>query len=100
MAKLAARGRTELAMVAFEQTSTNPTSNLIWSRRTRVFMSDRKILEKCDYRTRPDPTFSPEGRVEYGHWSVRGAMKPNATINQILEVYIRAGWKVVGRNDG
>ena len=68
MAKLSARGRTEVKRVTRE--SLTPTSDTIsWERTTVVLMSDGNILSKRDVKFRAD------NRAHSYGWVVKGKIK-------------------------
>jgi len=88
MAKLSARGRTELARV--EKTVYPTPPDLVTERRyTTAYMSDGTLLQKCDVIFRSDGK-----RHSYG-WIVRGKVDPGLTVEQWLELRARLGYKQV-----
>lgn len=92
MAKLSARGRTELARISKEDC--DPISELIiWRRKTLALMSDRTVLEKLDVRFKPDSFFNPRGELYSYGWKVKGKAKPELTPERFREIYAKAGYQ-------
>lgn len=87
MAKLSARGRTELARVSIEKET--PDSALVsWEKTTVTLMSDGSIMEKRDVKFRSD-----NRRHSYG-WSVLGKAKAGLTPRQFADIYAKRGFEV------
>lgn len=92
MAKLSARGRTELVRMTKEDE--NPNSDLIsYERTTIAFMSDNRILEKRDVVFKND-SFGPHKHTY--NWTVKMKCKQGVTKEKVIEVYSKKGYKVVG----
>ena len=93
MAKLSARGRTELLRVSKEGEGRSEVTD--WHRITRAYMSDGTILEKIDVHFKPDK-YTPKGKKHSYGWSVRsrGNSQEKEVIEQVKEAYVRQGWKV------
>lgn len=84
MAKLSARGRTELLRLERYENETDPLSDtgeirpLV--RRELALMSDRVVLSKATF-TRPD------GSTHSAGWSVLGKLKDGQTVETFREAY-------------
>ena len=85
MAKLSARGRTELARIVRKETI--PDGNTTKERRTTLaLMSDRTILEKFDV------TY-PDGMKNSFSWKVRTRkVKADVTPEQFIETFAKHGF--------
>jgi hypothetical protein len=91
MAKLSAHGRKELYRMVVERET--PDSALFsWERRTRVLMSDGKVLEKCDCRFR-DSVYG-DHKYSYG-WRVAAKLKEGCTPIRWAANCVLHGWKKV-----
>jgi len=91
MAKLSARGRTEVARVARERIIAPESGNsnpVIWRRTTLALMSDRNVLEKNDVRW-------ADGMTHTYPWKVRSKVKPNTTREIFIGLAARDEFKVV-----
>lgn len=96
MAKLGARGRTEVYRVEKEiaLTEESKARGVIKTVLKRALMSDNKILENqvtwFTYEYHP----SGQRRNDYG-WVVKGTLKKEATPAQWLEQQLKNGYKLV-----
>lgn len=86
MARLSARGRTELVRVSKAEDVTDSDSVVTWRRYTKALMSDGTILEKVDVRFKSDGS-----RHSYG-WKAKGKAKKGLTAEQFVEVFAKAGY--------
>lgn len=98
MAKLSARGRTELLRVYREKEydeaeRKEKDMTVMWARWTRAYMSDGTVLEKYDVRFEPSK-FDPKGRFHSYGWKRKGKITGNLTIEETKDRYIKDGWKV------
>ncbi len=92
MAKLNARGRTEL--VRLSKVREDPTNDLTnWNRTTVALFSDRTILKKLDVR------FTSDGRRHSYGWKKYGKMKepgvgehPEAPMQKFIEAFEKVGY--------
>ncbi len=91
MAKLNARGRTEL--VRLSKVREDPTDDLTnWSRTTVALMSDGSVLRKLDVR------FSSDGRRHSYGWKKFGKMRDavavpaEALLKQFVDAYLKVGY--------
>lgn len=94
MAKLKARGRTEIWKVAKE----GPTPNsdlIIWEKSEVTLMSEGSLLERRVVRFKPDK-YDLKGRLHDYGWKVKGKMKPTLTPSQALEIYQKRGYALMG----
>lgn len=93
MAKLKARGRTEIFRVVRERDNlprrdTDPVSNwVVWRRDTVTLMSDGNFLRKKDARWK-------DGSKHTWDWTVDGKIKAGLTVEGALEIYAKAGYEV------
>lgn len=98
MAKLSARGRTELARWkrvrdhysvpngrVREDGTTWTVGDVVWEQEEIAAMSDRKVLVRRVLRWRDGM------RHDYG-WTVRGKMNPTTTIESLGRVYEKGGY--------
>jgi len=92
MAKLNARGRTELARVSkvregLEEAAAYGGSTLTdWSRTTLVLMSDGAVLKKLDIRFKSDGS-----KHSYG-WKNYAKAKPGFTAERFVEIFTTKGY--------
>lgn len=89
MAKLKARGRTELWRVVRERdlprgTDTNP---VVWERRTVTLMSDGNFLMKRDVRW-------ADGHKHTYDWNVTGKIKAGLSVEAALEIYAKGSYRI------
>ena len=92
MAKLSARGRTELARVEVRDDS--PDVDVEWRRTTRALMSDACVLEKLDVHFRATG-LSGAHTHSYG-WKVRARYTKKldgAAVGSWVAKYEAAGWQ-------
>jgi len=94
MAKLSARGRTELVRLSKEYTAEQIADRLLktepltdWERVTVALMSDGKILSKRDVR------FKSDGRKHSYGWTVKAKVKADVTPERFRAAYERAGYR-------
>jgi hypothetical protein len=103
MAKLSAHGK-ELLRIELEKDDTRPDSSTTWSRKTRAYMADGKVLEKFDVRFKPDQ-FRPKGEFYSYGWKLVAKQKKTTT-DEAYIAYVRklesqiiakekGDWKVV-----
>lgn len=91
MAKLSARGRTELARVAREQHYTDRLTGEFKEYTVRLaLMSDGKVLIKRSWR-------DENGKTANSGWTVRGTLKKGITTEQWVERRLADGWVKVSR---
>jgi len=98
MAKLSARGRTELARLSKVREGTETytdgkESGHDWSKTTVVLMSDRTILRKYEIRFKADGTFLAGKKQSYG-WKNLGKAKPTLSVQQFIEAYLKVGYAI------
>lgn len=79
MAKLSARGRTELARVRRDDGGRKTTLAL---------MSDRKVLRKLQVHMKATP-YSAAHWHDYG-WAVHGTLKEGVTVDQFIDAHVNA----------
>jgi hypothetical protein len=89
MAKLKARGRTEIARLVLEQDT--PLSELVSSEKIQVaLMSDGNVLDRRVVRWRKQDTYS-SGPHDYG-WKVKGKIKTGLTPEDFIRIYQKKGF--------
>lgn len=89
MAKLSAKGRSEVARFTKEREV--PDNELVtWRRKERALMSDGVVLEKLTVRFKPT-TYRGAELHNYG-WKVRGTLKDTATPASWAKSYQDMGW--------
>jgi len=93
MAKLSARGRTELVRLEREREVPSDEDRLTcWEKISVVLMSDCTILQRLDVRFLPD-SLSPEGRFHsYGWKVIAKAREPD--IEKFTANYVNKGFKL------
>ena len=97
MAKLSARGRTEVFRLVKETTSFPPGSHeaeskYTWLRYTRCLMSDNKVLTKTDWKME---TLEPWQNGTYGtSWTVVGTLKEGLTPDTWRDMWTARGYAV------
>lgn len=95
MAKLSARGRTEVVRVAREHDPKLFENSLCdWERVTLALMSDGNVLKKLDVRFRADGTARSGERYSYG-WKVLGKFKGGGREDFLKKFPAAGGWEVV-----
>lgn len=96
MAKLSARGRTEIYRVEKEDSISEDSKQMGVIKRVlkKALMSDNKILSNqvtwFTYEYHP----SGQRRNDYG-WTVRGSLKDGATPDSWLQSYLKQGYTKV-----
>lgn len=88
MAKLSARGRTEVARFSKEKTVTDPDRYVDWERITYALMSDGHLLKKRDVRFK-ETTILAEQKHCYG-WKDEGKVK--ASPERVREFLLAKGY--------
>lgn len=86
MAKLSARGRTEIWRAKKE--GRPESSDLHWQRTSVALTSDGIILQKIDIRS------TSIADIDHGQWKVLGKIKPDMTAERALEIYAKKGFSV------
>jgi hypothetical protein len=89
MAKLSARGRSEVARFTKER-DIEGDELVTWRRKERALMSDGTVLEKLTVRFKAS-TYSAAYLHNYG-WKVRGKLKATATAATWAQSYRDMGW--------
>lgn len=93
MAKLSARGRTEL--VRMEKEDSAPKSDIItYERTTYALMSDGNILQKRDVIFPAGPYDNGKDRKHKYNWTVKGKLKKDVTREQFIAAYSKRGFVV------
>ncbi len=97
MAKLNARGRTEVARLSHEVSLTPEEvaakgSLVDWRRYTLVLASDGTILQKVQVRFVANG-FSQAYKHDYG-WKVHGKLKAGVTSQQWVDAKVARGWQL------
>lgn len=98
MAKLKAKGRTEILRV-YKETETPDGELTTWSRKTRAYMTDGTVLEKTDVLFRP-ASYDPKPRRHSYGWTVRAKVKVGPTesllevVRRTMDKYREHGWTV------
>jgi len=92
MAKLKARGRTEIVRMTRESNEIkklydDDKNPRVWARNTIALMSDRKILEKRDVR------WQDGSKHSYG-WKVVQTVRADVTPEQFTAFYAKQGYEV------
>lgn len=93
MAKLGARGRTELLRMVKENHTVDKDDTITWNRHTIVFMSDMTVLTKYDVRFKPTP-YDPKGRLHSYGWKRKGKYGKEFTMEERQKRYENSGWKL------
>lgn len=95
MARLKARGRTEVLKVEgnFKYPPTDNKYGVAERRITQALMSDGHILKKV-------VSTAQDGHRINGDWKDAGKVKPGLTPQQVEEIWVKAGYKVVSRGAG
>jgi hypothetical protein len=103
MAKLKARGRTELFRVERERTFTPEQvaankaagrSETLWERSVKTLMSDGTVMEKRSAKW-PDE-YGPGGVRKYDwEWKITGKLKAGGDPKNLLDQYVAKGYRVV-----
>lgn len=96
MAKLSARGRTELFRLEKETPTEKLSDRLIdWERKTVSIMSDRTVLQKIDVRFRSD------GKKHSYGWKVYTKLSEKIEFKRVAETLIQKGFVVLaGKIEG
>lgn len=108
MAKLSARGRTEIVRIVKETEGddlrdSSRKNGVIWQRATLVLMSDNVVLQKVDLRY----TTKHEWERSYvpGTWRKRGKLKATENADSFLSVFLApskdgspSGWAIAKDN--
>jgi hypothetical protein len=89
MAKLSARGRTEVARFSKEEKVTDPSRSTDWERTTYALMSDGHLLKKWDVNFKSS-NILPGGKHSYG-WKDQGK-KAHLTADKLREVLLAKGY--------
>lgn len=98
MAKLRARGRTEIFKVE-RAYDTKPgdlaaSAGIFWKKHSITLASDGNILERSSFKVHDK--YAPSGvRSEPGTWKIRSKIKAGATAESLLEQYARKGYTVI-----
>ena len=93
MAKLSARGRTEIFRMEKEDNA--PKSDLItYERSTIALMSDGNILQKRDVIFPAGPYDNGKDKRHTYNWTVKGKIKLGVHPDQLMAVYIKRGYTV------
>ncbi len=99
MAKLKARGRTELFRIEREkefspEERATRKFDTVWEKLVRALMSDGNLLERRSAKW-PDP-HEPGGLRKYDwEWRKVGTLKAGGDPKRLLDTYVAQGWKVV-----
>jgi hypothetical protein len=89
MAKLKARGRTEIARLVVERET--PDSELVSSEKIQVaLMSDGNVLDRRVVRWRKQDAYS-SGPHDYG-WKIKGKIKAGLTPEDFIRIYQKKGF--------
>lgn len=88
MAKLSARGRTEVARFSKEKTVTDPDRYVDWERITYALMSDGHLLKKRDVQFK-EAGIMPAYKHNYG-WKDEGKVK--ASPEKVREFFLAKGY--------
>jgi len=94
MAKLSARGRTELFR-AFKQEQTPNDNYKEWKKTFIVLMSDGKILEKYQVKFKPT-TYDKKGILHDWGWKVKGKIKQGVESEKYRDLLKNHGWTIEG----
>ena len=89
MAKLSARGRTEVARFSKEQAVDDPERTIDWQKVTYALMSDGHVLKKLDVRFKKSPLL--EGYKHSYGWKDKG--KTGLTVENLRTNLIPKGFK-------
>lgn len=94
MAKLSARGRTEIHRVKKEM-AVKPDDDVSYRKQTVCLMSDGTVLEKMTVRFKPIMSFDdPKGRLHDWGFKVKGKIKAGVTAEAWLAKYLASGYVV------
>jgi hypothetical protein len=98
LAKLRARGRTEIFRVSKAGDTSAETRakfpDLVWRKHTVALMSDGTMLEKTDARWAARPGITTASQSSPGTWKVRGKIKAGLSVEGALEIYAKKGYEV------
>jgi len=94
MAKLKARGRTEIFRASKETRLDQPDEiGRVWKKHTIALMSDGNFLDR--HATKWTDHYSPDGvRHDSGTWKVYGKIKAELTVERALEIYAKKGYTI------
>lgn len=93
MAKLSARGRTEVYRMV-KEIPVKPDEDVTYRKRTVCLMSDGTILVKDTVRFKPAGSWDdPKGRLHDWGFKVKGKIKEGISPIQWFEMYLNAGYK-------
>lgn len=93
MAKLKARGRTELLRMSKSDNVIDPKSTIVWQRWTRAYLSDGNILEKYDIRFKPN-THGSSGEFHSYGWKRKGKLVKGLSLQTIATEYGKKEWVI------
>lgn len=93
MAKLNARGRTEVLRVFKEENLSDNELGITWRRWTRAYMSDNNVLEKYDVRFKPSQ-YDPKGKFHSYGWKRKEKLFNGTRIDDIIHKYRSLGWTI------